>query len=74
MTDKQISALLEQTRSDLISAVEERMAQLASALASPGKPQPRRKPTRPAHVPSYTPTDLDRAKARAALHRMGLGG
>ncbi len=60
----------------MMESIELHLAELTASLQrAGGQDKPiRRRPTRPAHIPSYVPTDIDRAKARAALRRMGLGG
>ncbi len=65
---------IEQARSDMHRQVDERMDALVAALrgATASSAPPRRPAVRVPYAPPHKPSDIDRAKARAALARMGL--
>lgn len=63
-------ALLQALRDDMNLRID----QIAAAVQAHGAAStpPRRAATRPAYRGAIVPTDLDRAKAREVLRRMGL--
>jgi hypothetical protein len=67
---------VELARSELHQQVDARMDAVVAALRgipAPCAPKPpRRLATRAPYAPGVVPSDIDRAKARAALTRMGL--
>lgn len=67
---------IELARSELHQQVDARMDAVVAALQgipAHRKPSaPRRQATRAPYAPRQVPSDIDRAKARAALTRMGL--